>query len=67
MLSLGGFFLALLLGDIILGWAQSQPAARAKRSVRDCVPVATCRSSSGEALWVVSPRRLFVRAEIHFL
>lgn len=25
MLSLGGFFLALFLGDVILGWGQSQP------------------------------------------
>lgn len=25
MLSLGGFFLALVLGEVILGWDQSQP------------------------------------------
>lgn len=31
MLSLGGFFLALFLGDVILGWGQSQPVG-----VTDC-------------------------------
>lgn len=31
MLSLGGFFLALFLGDVILGWDQSQPVG-----ITDC-------------------------------
>lgn len=28
MLSLGGFFFALFLGEVILGWDQSQPVGR---------------------------------------
>lgn len=33
MLSLGGFFLALVLGDVILGWDQSQPVGMTLQTV----------------------------------